>query len=267
MSTHFSFSNADTCKKIVDILTEVLDSAVIFLCKENEIIVTGIDPNRISLLEIRFKKDELLTYHWTNNTRFSVYVKSLHTILRTVNRNDMILFSMTEDEDTAETLHITTDNTSCKKTFSLNLLLDESELVDMTDLDYTTIFTMSSKLFHEVCTNIKTIDGEIGKFTNERKSVQIQTDSDICSSFIVELKSEQTESKEQNETIVVHEDDGKEDLDIIIPIAYLNIYSKMHALADKVKIYMCNEIPMRLHFPFQEGVADFYISARFNDQD
>ena len=56
--------DSDYLKKIVDILSEIVDTTISFDFKENELILRGIDPSRISLFQIVFNTDELLTYEF-----------------------------------------------------------------------------------------------------------------------------------------------------------------------------------------------------------
>jgi len=243
-------------KHIVDVYSSIV-STISFNCQDDKITLSGIDPSHISLLHVEFDGDRVSSYECSKPVTLTLYSQTLHTILHTANTNDQIMI-YTKD-DSLEHILIILKNSERVQNYEVPLLTDDSEQMAPTDIDYSTIFKISSKTFYQTCSTLQKINCENIIFENPENTIIIKATSDICTSKTVLTPTEEDEKSNNSIDIIKNEYEIEQEF----ALPYIGTFSKLHSITDTVSIHVAHHTPLLLQYEFNTGCAQFYIAPKF----
>ena len=167
-------------------------------------------------------------------------------------------------EDDIEHLIIILKSPERVQTYEIPLLNDESETVEASGMDYKVKFSVSSKTFNDSCSMFQKLGCENIIFSNPNNSIIIKSTCDMCSTQTL-LQCEENADQDTDTKCSLQFFDNEEEIDLQFSLAYIHIFSKLHAISNKVNISLSQNFPILFQYEFSIGEATFYVAPKIED--
>lgn len=223
-----------------------------FKISEDGVELVATDPAMVAMVDLTLDREAFADYEADEQT-LGVNIEEFYTILRRANSGDTLSLELKDDENK---LAITIENGSTRR-FSLPLLnVDEANIPDTQDLDFTATADVASKTLDDGFGDAAIV-GDSVTINASPEGVVIQAESDSSS-------AEFTIADGSNALLDL---DIEESVQAMFSLDYLNKIMKAKSLSDNVTLRMGNDFPLRIEFsvPDKAGL-NFVLAPRIEEE-
>ncbi len=142
--------NSKILKTIVETLSKIFDEAN-FIVSPKELTVKGMDPSRICLIELIFKKGDFDDYECNGVCKVGLMLSDFDKILKRASSNDALELSFKEDEQKIKVRMIRkeSDKSRIFSLVSLDLDIEDPPLDNLNSLEYPATWSIDTDFFIE----------------------------------------------------------------------------------------------------------------------
>ncbi len=209
--------------------------------KESGLHLRAMDPAHVALVDLEMKKEIFEEYEIDEEKALGIDLDKFLTVIKRAKSKDTMIF-----EDKEEYLRVTIEGTATRS-FDLPLIDVGEEEVRVPELDYPCVMEIDPEAFEAGIKDVKTVSDHATLSASEDGfSMKAMGDLGSVEIFI-----------EKNKMLTF---DVSEPAKSMFSIEYLEDILKASKIADSVKIYLGNNIPVKLEF-LAPGIKLTYILA------
>lgn len=209
-------------KRIIDSLCVLVDDINI-ICNEIGLSFQGMDDQRISYFSMDINHNFFETYECRSEIIIGCRLHSIQQILKCVDKA-MPLSIKTNEQKTK--LEFMSDFEEHNLYLSIDIIDNESELLNITESEYDATITLPSNDFNKIITNLNQNGNNVN--ISIKKNKVILTPDTNANSII---KIDPTQSKE-----IKYNNNSNSIFEVDFSIRYLSFFTKPHTFTNSVKI-------------------------------
>ncbi len=234
-------TQTEKLRKIFDAVVNIVDEVTLKVEPEG-ISIRAMDPAHVALVDFEMKKDAFDQYKIDEPVELTVDLKSVVNVLKRVEQELIIKL-----KEGANALVFLSEGT-VKKRFDIPLIEATEENLKVPNITFETEVEMDSTIFKNAIADSSVIgeyvtlkvEGDALYFTSkaEENEVEIRVEKDNCISF------------------------KKKDAKSHFSLEYLQDIARISDIINKVKIYLGNDLPLKLDFADDYTKIIFFLAPR-----
>ncbi len=215
--------------------------------KEDGLYLRAMDPAHVALVDMEMRKEIFEEYEIDEEKTFGIDLDRLMTVLKRAKSDDRIILEHKE-----EVLRITIEN-SAKRSFDLPLIDVSEEEIRIPELDYPCVIEIDPDAFEAGIKDAETVSDHVTLKASE-DGFFIVAKGDL-GNVEVQIRKEQTLTFDINESARS-----------MFSIEYLKDILKASKIADSIKVYLGNDIPVKLEFLAPGIKLTFLLAPRIESE-
>lgn len=237
------------------------------IIKQDKIQIQVMDSSKVCTCECKLgfewfdNVDQLRQYGTTTDTPFVFSTKMFYSIISTMNDNQILHMEFDKMEDNFK-LHVlyevpTKDNVN--RYFTLPLIGQEQELLNIGAMDYNVEFTMNAETIYEIFKQMMLFSTGVAIECDE-DSMKISSNNDgLDGSMKVEIATDDMEEFAIDEGF---------NLNIEFSLTHIMKYGLAKNLVPNIMFYMSENAPMKIKYDLEPNVTtvEFYICPKIMDE-
>ena len=244
-------------KKIVEAIKDIVN-VVNIDASPNGLSFQAMDLSHVALVSLILRADGFQHYKADKNFPFGIKLANLHKILKCADNSDIVTM---ECEDEPQQLHFKFESQRQDKLskFSLNLMMQEDEQLQIPQTVYASRITMPSSEFTRIVRELSQL-AESVKIVTTKKSITFSVAGDIVSG---EMELRENNSDKQAELIHI---DVDEPVSNSFSLTFLNSFTRASSLSDSVHLYMSENTPLVVEYQIGDfGSLKYYLAPKLNE--
>ena len=242
--------NSKILKTIVETLSKIFDE-INFMVSPEGLKVKGMDPSKICLIELNFRKADFDDYECNGACKVGLMLSDFDKILKRASSNDALELSFKEDEQKLKVKMIRKESNKSRvfSLVSLDLEIEDPPMENLNSLEYPATWSIDTDFFIEA---IK--DGEIYSEVLNIKAIESLGLTFTSSGAIGEMEY----SLGLDDFI---SDDLSNTQEGSFSIIFLKSIMKLSNITEKLEISAKTDHPIKLIFNLFEGAELKYFLA------
>lgn len=242
-------SQGNDIKSLVDALKEILNN-VNLIFKPDGMRIKAIDPSNVALVHLKLDAERFHTYHLTlPQLELGLNMANLHKFTKQINKDDVLTLFV--EQDNLGELGIFIENSEVKNLNRLKLYDVDNTYLDTHDMEFESVFTISSKMFKNICARMGDIDADTIEIKTVNNQIIFGGHGDIGNTEII-LTWDENSSDNKPGAINAVSFEKTSDENIVVQgefsRVYLKNFAKAEGVASVVMIGLQNEDPLMLEY-------------------
>ena len=226
-----------TFKILIEALKEILTDTVIIINSSGMRICT-MDSSHVILIHMKLEASKFEHYECDGEQMIGVNMLNLNKLIKTVNNNDTIAFSMLNSNKNELQIRVENTDKNTIKVSRLNLLDLDNSNMEIPPVEFNSVITLPSADFQKVCRDISNLSDTV-EITNTDNKLILSCRGDFCEHEIILNDSENLKIEQKNEGVIYQgEFDSK----------YLLQFTKCTNLSNVIEIYLKNDYPLIIQY-------------------
>jgi len=241
-------SQSNDIKTLIDALKEILNN-VNLVFKEDGMLIKAIDPANVALVHLKLDANRFHTYHLTvPQLEVGLNMPNLHKFTKQIKKDDVLTLFV--ERDNIGELGIFIENSEVKNLNYLKLYDVDNPDYDTGVMEFSSMFTISSKMFKNICGRMSDIDSETIEIKTVNNQIIFGGKGEVGNTeIILSWNADGTSSndtpnavsfaKKSDENIVVQGEFSRD---------YLKRFAKAEGVANVVLMGLENDQPLMLEY-------------------
>lgn len=138
----------------------------------------------------------------------------------------------------------------------------DSEHLGIPEQEYSVVCDMPAGEFQKTCKDLSTFSDSLN-ITATKAGIVFTGKGDIGSSVVTYSPSSNTDDESETVSLEV-----KEPVNVNFSIKYMNQFTKATTLSDRVRLSLCNDVPVVVEYPIEDnGYLRFYLAPKIDDDE
>jgi proliferating cell nuclear antigen len=245
-------------KKIVEAIKDIVN-VVNIDAGPGGLSFQAMDLSHVALVSLLLRSDGFQSYRADKNFPLGVKLANLHKILKCADNSDIVAM---ECEDEPQQLHFKFESQRQDKVskFSLNLMMQEDEQLQIPQTVYASRVTMPSTEFARIVRELSQLSESV-KIATTKKSISFSVSGDVVSG---EMELRENNSEKQGEAIRIN---VEESVSNAFSLTFLNSFTKASSLSDCVHLYMSENTPLVVEYQIGDfGSLKYYLAPKLSEE-
>ena len=241
---YLTFQKGQIFKHIIDNCKDVVDMTIINVNKDG-LYINAIDPSHISLINLQLPTSGFKRFDCKEEMRFGVSLKTISAILKCSEKEDTLSIIAKEDSDTLEFRFESEAKSVSIHMKILDIVMDELLVPDM---EYECIFSLDSKLFNKICSDLASIGDTCTIQTNNETTFKVSGEiGDAHFTYAFNMMKTHI-------------------LDMKYSMRYLQLFAKAYHVSNLVTISMIKDQPIKFEYIIENiGTIKYYLAPVLDD--
>ncbi len=243
------FESAKNFKKVVDTLATLLDEVTLKI-DEDGIKAIAMDPSHVALVSLNIPRIAFDSYDIDEEKEIGIDLEIAKKIFNRAKAKDKLILELDEEKNK---LNIIFENTG-KRKFSISLLEGVSTATKVPEIEYVNYVMIKGDAFKEALKDAKLFSDFVTLMIDEEK-------------FVVYAKSEinETESIFEKDSSAVLSFECNENAKSSFNLEYLEDMVKGVGSGDVLKIYLGNDMPLKMEYSLAGAELLFFLAPRIEE--
>lgn len=254
------FDEASLLKKIVD---SIKDSVKLcnFNCTEHGLTVQAVDDSRVLLVSLLVGQSAFSEYRCDRDITLGIDLELFSKVLRCGNNEDFLTILAEDKPDSVMTIFEDKKKDRVSE-YSLKLMDIDSEFLNIDDMEYDSVITMSSADFAKDVKDLKSMSESLNVVVT-KDSIKFGSDGENGSGSIILKPSSDLDHPEQSITVNL-----ENPVDLTFGLKYLNDIIKATSLSSTITIKLADKTPALFEYKLDAGgYLRFYLAPKFDEDD
>ncbi|KAK6102746.1 proliferating cell nuclear antigen (PCNA), putative [Brugia malayi] len=253
--------SASTLKRIVDAIKDLVTDAP-FDCTETAMCLQAMDSSHVALVSLKMDVAMFESYRCDRTINLGLSLAGMARALKCANNEDTCLIRYEENDDSV--LFLFEDTKRDKSQEVIVKMMDiDSEHLGIPEQDYSAVVCMPAAEFQKTCRDLAMFSDSL-MITVTKAGIVFTGKGDTGSSTVTYAPSRSADEEEQQAVSV----DVKEPVTVNFSIKYMNHFTKATGLSDRVRLSLCNSVPVVVEYGLSEsGHLRFYLAPKIDDED
>ena len=250
-------SEVSVLKKIVEAIKDIVNVVNI------EVGLSGfsfqaMDLSHVALVSLSLKPDCFQSFNCENSTHLGIKLQNLHKILKCADSTDIITMSCDNDP---QQLNFKFESQRHDKLsqFTLNLMMQEDEQLQIPSTTYSSRITMPSAEFARIVRELSQLSEGV-KITTSKKSITFTVNSEVVNG---EMELRGNNSDKIGEQIRI---DVDEPVSNSFSLNFLNSFTKATSLSESVNLFLSDGTPLVVEYQIGDtGSLKYYLAPKMSE--
>lgn len=254
--------NAALLKKIIEAIKDLVTDAP-FDCSENAMCLQAMDSSHVALVSLKLEVGLFETYRCDRTINLGMSLANMAKALKCANNDDTCLIRYEEND--ADSITFAFEDTKRGKTQEVTVkMMDiDNEHLGIPEQDYAAVVVMPSTEFQKTCRDLAMFSDSL-TITVTKAGIVFNGKGDTGSS-VVNYPPTKNVDDDDNEAVVVT---VNEPVNVNFSIKYMNHFTKATGLSPRVKLALCNNIPIVVEYGIEDnGYLRFYLAPKIDEDD
>lgn len=221
-----------TFKVLIEALKDLLTDTVLIVNEKGMKICT-MDASHSILIHLKLDASKFEYYHCNGEQMLGIHMINLNKLIKTVNNNDTICFSMTNSNKNELEIKVENNEKNTYKISKLFLLDLDNTNMEIPPFEYSVI-TLPSSYFREICRDMAGLSDTV-TITNTDNKLIVSCSGDFCHHQHVLKDGDSLKIESKNDEVIYRGDfDAK----------YLYQFTKCTNISNVVELYLKNDYPL-----------------------
>lgn len=254
-------ANASLLKKIVESIKDLVTDAP-FDCSESAMCLQAMDSSHVALVSLKMEVGLFETYRCDRTINLGISLNNMLKALRCANNDDTCMIKYEENEGDSITFCFADPKKDKTQEVTVKMMDIDSEHLGIPDQDYSVVCEMPSHEFQKTCKDLSMFSDSIN-ITATKAGITFSGKGETGQS-VVQFQSSGNADDEKEAVSV----DVKDPVNVNFSIKYMNQFTKASSLSDRVRISLCNDVPVVIEYPIEEnGYLRFYLAPKIDDDE
>ena len=242
---------------------KVFTEHINIIVNQDKMYIQSMDTSRVSIFEINLPVEWFDGFILMNDTPIILGVSSsvMYRILNSRDKNQLIQLIYDSNDSDKLVINYTGENkTEFEKHFEIPLVVIDTDLLSIPDVDYQTEFSVSSSNFSSIINQLKMFGDTMDIHCSEEK-IQLFSYSQEHGKMVVEIKIDDLTSFSINEGETVR---------LSFSLTYLHHICLYNKLAKEIELKISSDFPMKLVYLLggnDDARMSFFLAPKINDDD
>ncbi|KAI8323722.1 proliferating cell nuclear antigen [Martensiomyces pterosporus] len=254
-------AQASVLKKIIEAIKELVTEAN-FDFNESGISLQAMDSSHIALSVLLLREDGFKSYRCDRSLSLGINLSSFSKILKCAANDDEVQIRAGDD---ADILGFSFESAGKERVseFSLKLMDIDIDAVDIPEMEYQAVISMSSQEFARIIRDLSSV-GEAVTIDATKEGVKFSSAGDAGSGSIL-LKHQKSVDSESSLATSIQ---INEPVSHSLALKFLANFAKAAPLAERVSIHLTEEAPVMFEFKISDiGHIRFYLAPQIDDEE
>jgi len=252
-------SQAALLKKIVEAIKDLVTDAP-FDCTENAMCLQAMDASHVALVSLKLEIGAFDSYRCDRTIALGLSLVDVSKILKCAKNEDTCLIRY-EDNDGDSVTFTFEDTKGRKQDVTLKQMDIDNEHLGIPDQKYSCVIEMPSSEFQRTCRDIALFSDTLAVNASQA-GVVFSGKGDTVTNTIT-YSNEATADEGDRDRVYI---EVKEKVSLNFSIKYMNHFTKATSLADRVRISLCNDVPVVVEYGIEEnGYLRFYLAPKIDE--
>jgi len=254
------FASASLLKKIIEAIKDLVTDAP-FDCTEHAMCLQAMDGSHVALVSLKLEIGLFETYRCDRTISLGLSLTEMSKIFKCSKNDDTCMIRFMEGDGDSVAFSFE-DNKGRKQDITLKLMDIDNEHLGIPDQKYACVIEMPSAEFQKTCRDIASFSDTMN-VTATKAGVVFSGSGDAVTNTITYSKEKIDEDDEDSNRIDIT---VKEKVNVHFSIKYLVNFTKASTISDRVRISLCNRVPIVVEYDIQQsGYLRFYLAPKIDE--
>uniref|UniRef100_A0A914DQ98 DNA sliding clamp PCNA n=1 Tax=Acrobeloides nanus TaxID=290746 RepID=A0A914DQ98_9BILA len=251
--------NASLLKKIVDAIKDLVNDAP-FDCTENSMSLQAMDASHVALVALKLENGLFDMYRCDRTINIGISVANLTRALKCANNDDSCMIRYNDEGDTVLFTFVD-EKRDRSQDVTVKLMDIDAEQLGIPDQKYSAVIEMPSSEFQKTCRDLAMFSDSI-VINATKGGVTFKATGDTGGSTLVYNSSASADDEDSGKIFF----EVKEAVNVTFSIKYLNHFAKAASLSNRVRLSICNDVPIAIEYSIEDnGYLRFYLAPKIED--
>jgi len=246
-------------KRIIESIKELVTDAP-FDCTENAMCLQAMDASHVALVSLKLEIGAFDSYRCDRTISLGLSLGDLSKVLKCAKNEDTCMIRYDDTEGDAVTFSFE-DPKNRKQDITLKLMDIDNEHLGIPDQKYSCVIEMPSVEFQRTCKDIATFSDTLS-ISASKSGVVLSGKGDTVTNTVT-YGNDQSADENDKDRIYI---EVKDKVNLLFSIKYINHFAKASTLSDRVRISLCNDVPVVVEYGIEDnGYLRFYLAPKIDD--
>ena len=254
-------ANASLLRKIIDAIKDLVTDAP-FDCSESAMCLQAMDSSHVALVSLKMEAGLFDTYRCDRTVNLGMSLANMQKALKCANNDDNCMIKF--DDSETDNITFTFQDPKSYKTQDVTVkLMDiDSEHLGIPDQEYAVVCEMPANEFQKTCKDLAMFSDSIN-ITATKAGITFTGKGESGSSVVQFNNSGSADNENEGVSVEV-----REPVNVNFSIKYMNQFTKATSLSNRVRISLCNDVPVVIEYGIEDnGYLRYYLAPKIDDDD
>ncbi|CAJ0600996.1 unnamed protein product [Cylicocyclus nassatus] len=262
-------ANAALLKKIIESIKDLVTDAP-FDCSESAMCLQAMDSSHVALVSLKLEVGLFDTYRCDRTINLGMSLANMSKALKCANNDDTCMIKYEEGDSDSITFTFADTKRDKTQDVTVKMMDIDSEHLGIPEQDYAVVCEMPSSEFQKTCKDIAMFSDSLN-ITATKAGIVFTGKGDTGQSVITYSPNSSADSEDEAITLEV-----TDPVNVNFSIKYMNQFTKATNLSSRVRISLCNDVPIVIEYPLtedgrpsgqQHGHLRFYLAPKIDDEE
>ncbi|CAI4231899.1 unnamed protein product [Auanema sp. JU1783] len=254
-------ANAALLKRIVESVKDLVTDAP-FDCSESAMCLQAMDSSHVALVSLKMEVGLFETYRCDRTINLGISLNNLLKALRCANNDDTCMIKYEETDGDSITLCFSDPKRDKTQEVTVKMMDIDCEHLGIPDQEYSVVCEMPSAEFQKTCKDLAMFTDSMN-ITATKAGITFTGKGDSGQNVVTYAPTGDADNEKEAVTV-----DVREPVNVNFSIKYMTQFTKASSLSDRVRISLCNEVPVVIEYPIEDnGYLRFYLAPKIDDDD
>ncbi|KHN74147.1 Proliferating cell nuclear antigen [Toxocara canis] len=223
----------------------------------------AMDSSHVALVSMKLEVGLFETYRCDRTINLGMSLANMAKALKCANNDDTCLIRYEENDADSITFAFEDTKRGKMQEVTVKMMDIDNEHLGIPDQDYAAVVTMPSGEFQKTCRDLAMFSDSL-TITVTKAGIVFTGKGDTGSSVVNYAPTKNADNDDDDAVLIV----VKEPVNVSFSIKYMNHFTKATGLSQKVKISLCNNIPVVIEYGIEEnGYLRFYLAPKIDEDE
>ncbi|KAH7729313.1 PCN-1 protein [Aphelenchoides avenae] len=247
-------------KRITEAIKDLVTDAP-FDCTEGSMCLQAMDASHVALVSLKLEVGLFESYRCDRTISLGLSLANMSKALKCSNNDDTCMIRFEDNEDSV-TFTFEDTKKNKKQDVTMKLMDIDNEHLGIPDQKYSVQIEMPSAEFQKTCKDLAMFSDSL-TITATKSGVVFKGAGDTGGNVVTYGKDDSDEAEDDTRVDI----EVKEAVSLNFSIKYMNQFAKATSLSNRVRISMCNNVPVVIEYGIEEnGFLRFYLAPKIDDE-
>lgn len=254
--------SAALLKKIVEAIKDLVTDAP-FDCSETAMCLQAMDSSHVALVSLKMDVGLFESYRCDRAINLGMSFANMAKALKCANNDDTLMIRQGDTDNDSIVFSFEDTKRNRTQEVTVRMMDIDNEHLGIPDQEYSAVVTMPSAEFQKTCRDLAMFSDSL-TITVTKAGITFTGKGETGSSVVNYAPSKSADENDKEDVTV----EVNEPVTVNFSIKYMNQFTKATSLSDKVRLSMCNDVPIVVEYPIDEnGHLRFYLAPKIEEEE
>jgi proliferating cell nuclear antigen len=246
-------------KKLVEAMKDLFND-VNFDCTSSGITCQAMDSSHVCLCSVLMRNDAFEPYRCDRNLTLGMNCGTMSKILKCAGNDESITLRSEDNADSVTFVYEKPNQERISK-FEMKVMDIESEHLGIPEQDYDAVISLPSSEFTRICRDLSQF-GDTVTIACTKDGIRFSCEGDTGKGSITLRQNKASEDKDDDDVTI----ELNEAVTQTYAMRFLILFSKGQSLSKRVKLSICNDVPLVAEYKMGDmGYIRYFLAPKIDD--